>query len=75
MEKKQSELHRALSDKNACESVLKMREQMIEGLQRQITQLKEDLRAKEIQVDAIHKRQMDDERERDFQLREERTRA
>ena len=47
-EKKQSELHRALSDKNACESVLKMREQMIETLQRQITQLKEDLRAKEI---------------------------
>jgi len=33
-EKKQSELHRALSDKNACESVLKMREQMIETLQR-----------------------------------------
>lgn len=31
-EKKQSELHRALSDKNACESVLKMREQMIETL-------------------------------------------
>ena len=33
-EKKQSDLHRALSDKNACESVLKMREQMIETLQR-----------------------------------------
>lgn len=33
-EKKQSELHRVQSDKNACESVLKTREQMIEGLQR-----------------------------------------
>jgi chromosome segregation ATPase len=48
---------------------------MVESLQRQITQLKEDVRAKEIQVDAIQKRQMEDEREKDFQLREERSRA
>lgn len=48
---------------------------MIESLQRQITQLKEDVRSKEIQVDAIQKRQMEDEREKDFQLREERSRA
>jgi|688.fasta_scaffold232921_4 hypothetical protein len=31
-EKKQSELHRAQSERNACESVLKTREQMIESL-------------------------------------------
>jgi chromosome segregation ATPase len=48
---------------------------MVESLQRQITQLKEDVRAKEIQVDAIQKRQMEDDREKDFQLREERSRA
>lgn len=51
-EKKQSELHRVQADKNACQSVLKTREQMVESLQRQIAQLKDDLRAKEIQTDA-----------------------
>ena len=34
MEKKQAELHRAHSDNNSKEQVLKTREQMIENLQR-----------------------------------------
>lgn len=74
-EKKQSELHRVQSDKNAIESVLKTREQMLESLQRQVTQLKEDLRAKEIQADAAQKRHLDEDRDKEFQLREERAKA
>jgi len=53
LEKKQAELHRAYSDSNSKEQVLKTREQMIENLQRQITQLKDDIRTKDVEIDAI----------------------
>jgi len=39
---------------------------MIDGLQRQVTQLKEDMRAKEIQAEAALKKQLDQDREREF---------
>lgn len=75
LEKKQAELHRAHSDNNSKEQVLKTREQMIENLQRQITQLKDDIRSKDIEIDAIQKRRSEDDRDRDFMLRDERART
>ena len=75
LEKKQAELHRAHSDNNSKEQVLKTREQMIENLQRQITQLKDDIRTKDVEIDAIQKRRVEDERDRDFMIREERGRT
>ena len=75
LEKKQAELHRAHSDNNSKEQVLKTRDQMIENLQRQIVQLKDDIRTKDIEVDGIQKRRMEDERDKDYMVREERSRT
>ena len=75
MEKKQAELHKAYTDTNSKESVLKTREQMIENLQRQITQLKDDVRSKDVEIDSIQKRRVEDDRDRDFLFREERART
>lgn len=55
--------------------MLKTRDQMIENLQRQISQLKDDIRSKDIEIDAIQKRRVEDDRDRDFMVREERTRT
>lgn len=75
LEKKQAELHRAHSDNNSKDQVLRTKEQMIESLQRQITQLKDDVRVKEVEIDSIQKRRAEDDRDRDFMQRDERTRA
>ena len=75
LEKKQAELHRAHSDNNSKEQVLKTRDQMIENLQRQIAQLKDDIRTKDIEIDGIQKRRMEDERDKDYMVREERSRT
>ena len=48
---------------------------MIENLQRQIAQLKDDMRTKDVEIDAIQKRRVEDDRDRDFLFREERSRA
>ena len=74
MEKKQAELHRAHSDNNSKDQVLRTREQMIENLQRQLTQIKDDVRSKDVEIDAIQKRRAEDDRDRDFMVREERNR-
>ena len=75
MEKKQAELHRAHTDNNSKDQVLRTREQMIESLQRQITQLKDDIRVKEVEIDSIQKRRAEDDRDREFMNRDERSRA
>ena len=75
LEKKQAELHRAHSDNNSKDQTLRTREQMIESLQRQITQLKDDIRVKEVEIDSIQKRRAEDDRDREFMNREERSRA
>ena len=75
LEKKQAELHRAHSDNNSKDQILRTREQMIESLQRQITQLKDDIRVKEVEIDSIQKRRVEDDRDREFMNREERSRA
>lgn len=75
LEKKQAELHRAHSDNNSKDQILRTREQMIESLQRQITQLKDDIRVKEVEIDSIQKRRAEDDRDREFMNREERSRA
>lgn len=75
LEKKQAELHRAHSDINSKDQVLKTREQMIENLNRQITQLKDDIRTKDVEIDAIQKRRAEDDRDREFLIREERSRT
>ena len=74
LEKKQAELHKAQSDINSKEQVLRTREMMIENLQRQITQLKDDVRVKEVEIDSIQRRRGDEERDRDYIMREERAR-
>ena len=48
---------------------------MIENLQRQISQLKDDIRSKDVEIDAIQKRRGEDERDRDLMVREERGRT
>ena len=48
---------------------------MIENLQRQIVQLKDDIRTKDIEIDGIQKRRMEDERDKDYMVREERSRT
>ena len=55
--------------------MLKTRDQMIENLQRQIVQLKDDIRTKDIEIDGIQKRRMEDERDKDYMVREERSRT
>ena len=75
LEKKQAELHRAHSDNNSKDQTLRTRDQMIESLQRQITQLKDDIRVKEVEIDSIQKRRAEDDRDREFMNREERSRA
>ena len=47
----------------------------MESLQRQITQLKDDVRVKEVEIDSIQKRRAEDDRDRDFMTRDERSRA
>ena len=74
LEKKQAELHRVQSENISKDQVLRTRDQMIENLQRQITQLKDDVRIKEVEIDSIQKRRADDDREKDFMFREERSR-
>ena len=74
LEKKQAELHKTQSDINSKDQVLRTREMMIENLQRQITQLKDDVRVKEVEIDSIQKRRGDEERDRDYMQREERAR-
>lgn len=74
LEKKQAELHKAQSDINSKDQVLRTREMMIENLQRQITQLKDDVRVKEVEIDSIQRRRGDEERDRDYIMREERAR-
>ncbi len=48
-ERKQAELHKILSEKNAHENILKARDSMVESLTKQTTSLKEDLRARELE--------------------------
>lgn len=48
---------------------------MIESLNRQITQLKDDIRTKDVEIDAIQKRRAEDDRDREFLTREERART
>lgn len=48
---------------------------MIENLQRQSSQLKDDVRQKELEIDSLQKRRAEEDRERDYLLREERSRA
>ena len=38
-------------------------------------QLKDDIRTKDIEVDGIQKRRMEDERDKDYMVREERSRT
>jgi hypothetical protein len=42
-------LHRAQSEKNSTESVLKSREQMVDSLNKQLQNLKEEIRVKELE--------------------------
>lgn len=48
---------------------------MIENLNRQVSQMKEDVRAKELEIDSMQKRRDDEDRDRDYVHREERSRA
>ena len=48
---------------------------MIENLNRQITQSKDDIRARDVEIDGIQKRRVEDDRDRDFMVREERSRT
>ena len=48
-ERKQAELHKISSEKNAQDNILKARDSMVESLTKQATSLKEDLRAKELE--------------------------
>lgn len=64
LEKLRAEIHTLVSDKNSCDSILKSKDQMIENLNLQLTQQKEDLRAKDIEMENLVRRRQEEERER-----------
>ena len=73
-ERKQAETHKAVSEKNAQESNLKHRDSLIESLQKQSSQMKEDHRMLEHQLELQSRAKQDAERQYDCQLREEKDR-
>ena len=62
MEKKSSEVHQTLSEKVQLENMVKSKEQMIDNLNRQVIQLREDLKQKDLEQENILRRKHEEDR-------------
>lgn len=56
LEKKSNEVHQAMTEKVQLENVVKSKDQMIDTLNRQINQLREDLKGKDLEQETTLRR-------------------
>mmetsp|Transcript_41817 Transcript_41817/g.63918 ORF Transcript_41817/g.63918 Transcript_41817/m.63918 type:complete len:189 (-) Transcript_41817:642-1208(-) len=70
-EKKVSETHQALSEKVQLENVVKSKDQMIDTLNKQINQLREDLKSKDLEQETALRRRHEEDRQRELQAKNE----
>lgn len=73
-ERKQAETHKAVAEKNSNEANIKHRDALIDSLQKQISQLKEDYRMAEHQQELSQKARSDADRTNEQALKDERDR-
>lgn len=62
LERKSGETNQAVAEKVQLETMLKSKDHMTETLQRQITQLREDLKAKDLEVETAIRRRHEEDR-------------
>ena len=67
MEKKQNEVHQAQSEKVQLENTVKSKDQMIDTLNRQIDQLRDDLKGKDLEQETLLRRKHEEDRQRELQ--------
>ena len=65
LERKSGETNQAVAEKVQLETMLKSKDQMMDTLQRQISQLREDLKAKDLEVETAIRRRHEEERQRE----------
>lgn len=71
MEKRSNEVHQAQTEKVQLENILKSKDQIIDTLNRQINQLREDLKAKDLEQETIIRRKHEEDRQRELQDKNE----
>lgn len=71
MEKRSNEVHQAHTEKVQLENILKSKDQIIDTLNRQINQLREDLKAKDLEQETIMRRKHEEDRQRELQDKNE----
>lgn len=71
MEKKSNEVHQATTEKVQLENIVKSKDQMIDTLNRQINQLREDLKSKDLEQETMLRRRHEEERQRELQDKNE----
>ena len=64
-------MHQAHNEKVQLENMLKSKDQIIETLNRQISQLRDDLKAKDLEQETIIRRRHEEERQREPQDKNE----
>ena len=67
MEKKSNEVHQAQTEKVQLENIVKSKDQMIDTLNRQINQLREDLKSKDLEQETMMRRKHEEDRQRELQ--------
>ena len=67
MEKKSNEVHQAQTEKVQLDNIVKSKDQMIDTLNRQINQLREDLKSKDLEQETILRRKHEEDRQRELQ--------
>jgi chromosome segregation ATPase len=67
LEKKSLEVHQAMTEKVQLENIVKSKDQMIDTLNRQINQLREDLKSKDLEQETAIRRKHEEERQRELQ--------
>lgn len=67
LEKKSLDVHQAMTEKVQLENIVKSKDQMIDTLNRQIGQLREDLKCKDLEQETMLRRKHEEERQRELQ--------
>jgi len=71
MEKRSNEVHQAQTEKVQLENIVKSKDQIIDTLNRQINQLREDLKSKDLEQEIIMRRKHEEDRQRELQDKNE----
>ena len=66
MEKRSNEVHQAQMEKVQLENIVKSKDQMIDTLNRQINQLREDLKSKDLEQETLLRRKHEEDRQREL---------